>query len=169
MLFLKVSETQMRFSGSWSLGIWAARDEALLLHNHDPPSALMQIPKYLPYRPTVSQSFFRASPTVEVSTPPDISSRPSAWCDVTYPTLASNCAFPTILPMALEVDGSTMDGENSGDVRSYHRLIRKIDGINTLEDEHPASSNAAQNEPVSKYIPHPKNQHDPFIFFVLSC
>jgi hypothetical protein len=42
---LNWAASQIRFSGSWSTATSLARAVALLLHSHEPPSGLMQMPK----------------------------------------------------------------------------------------------------------------------------
>ena len=61
---------------------------------------------------------------------------------MTYPTLHSSIALPTILPMAPTTAGSTCAVEYSGAVWPYHKFIRNIEGIKGLDDEHPASNRA---------------------------
>ena len=70
---------------------------------------------------------------------------------LTYPTLASSLASPTIFPIALDTLGSACAGSNEGEPLSYHKLIRNIEGIIGLDDEHPASSNAAGQQQISKH------------------
>lgn len=47
MLALKVSATQIMFSGSSLLSTCAAREDALPEQSQEPPSELMHTPKYL--------------------------------------------------------------------------------------------------------------------------
>ena len=58
ILSLKVLATHIKFNGSWSTETWAASAEALLEQRKEPPSGLMQMPKY----PTLTSNCAR--PTI---------------------------------------------------------------------------------------------------------
>ena len=74
MLSLKVLATQIRFKGSWSTEICAARALALLEQRNEPPDGLTQMPKY----PTRTSKI--ALPTMF-----DIAAvTPGSTCDVSY-------------------------------------------------------------------------------------